>query len=258
VKLFVCSNLYKEEQIRQARDCITVLEKSGHSCFVSEKDNGILFKDSKHIGSGVGDCDLVVSIGGDGRVLRAAHLGLEANKAVIGINSGRKGYLCALNIEDADTFNDVLKTCRKTERMLLELEYDGKTYYALNDVYVTKQNFGKTVDLTVQVNQGETLKIRADGVIISTPTGSTAYNASADGPVLDENSGTVALTPVCPNDAMNHSVVYKDDSSFRIEERNDTAMIYTDGEFVANLSKAVVVKKSSKTLVLYSGNQKKY
>ncbi len=257
MKLFICPNLYTEEQIIQARDCIQSLEQAGNVCSLSEEDAATAFPDGSHHGFEPSLCDLVVSVGGDGRVLRASHIGITYGKPVIGVNSGRKGYLCALDISEIHKFNEIVAMGKVTEKTLLELDIDGREYLALNDFYVTKMNFGKTVDLTVQVRD-ETLKIRADGIIVATPTGSTAYNRSAGGPVLDEKSAAVVLTPVCPNDDLTYPVVYGDDCSFRIRERNDSAMIFADGELIGNPKSDIVVRKSKRTLSLFSGKQKKY
>ena len=252
MRLFLAPNGFTGRQVEQAARCFRRLESCGHACAVSSGDSLHLFGSKGRAAFGPGECDLIVSLGGDGSVLRAAQLALQWDKPLLGINSGRLGWLCAMDFDEIDRFDAILAGCRRSEKRLLTFEYDGETFRALNDIVVGKCNFGGTVDLDVAVGEGRPARLRGDGLIIATPTGSTAYNLSAGGPILDADLSAFLLTPICPHGGFNHPVAVDDSKPLRVAVRNDPVGLYADGRHVGDLEGALTVRRAKETLTVYA------
>lgn len=178
---------------------------------------------------------------------------MKKNKAVFGINSGRLGYLCAMDYKDINEFNEIFKSCSISKRYLLQLKYHNKKYYALNDIVFGKENFGQTITInTVIDNIEETMK--GDGLIISTPTGSSAYNKAAGGEVLNINLPLLNITPICPCNGYEGSII-DDKEIVQVHPNKGNTRIFNDGNDIGLLDEAVTIKKSKKSISLYRHNQ---
>ncbi|MGN0579078.1 MAG: NAD(+)/NADH kinase [Ruminiclostridium sp.] len=256
MKLLLCPNGYNGIQAEQAKYCISALEKIGHECSLSENDSINLYGDKSYVRFPSADSDIIVSLGGDGSVLRAAQTAIALDKPLIGINSGRLGYLCSIDYSGISDFNAAVSNLEISPRSLLEFSYENKEIYVLNDVIAAKNNFGETVDLTVKVDDVNDFKVRGDGLIIATPTGSTAYNLSSGGPMIDAESDSFVLTPICPHGSFSHSVVLGRKHIVSISERSNSAAVYADGKCIGNISGELRVRVSSRKLKLYAGKQK--
>lgn len=252
MRLFLAPNGFTGTQVEQAARCFRRLEACGHACAVSRGDSLRLFGGEGGAAFGPEACDVIVSLGGDGSVLRAAQLALQWDKPLLGINSGRLGWLCAMDFDGIDRFDAILAGCRRSEKRLLSFEYGGETYRALNDIVVGKRNFGSTVDLDVTVGEGRPARLRGDGLIIATPTGSTAYSLSAGGPILDADLNAFLLTPICPHGSFNHPIAVDDSKRLRVAVRNESVGVYADGRYVGELDSAVTVERAQETLTVYT------
>lgn len=239
MKLFISANTYTGKQAEDCRYLTEVLEKKGHEC---------LFRENGDTAEG---CDLILSLGGDGALLRAAGAALEYDLPLLGINSGRLGYLCAMEIEEIGDFDELLGKCRINERTVLECGRGDDSYLAVNDVIVSKHHFGATVDLTVKIEGREDLDIRGDGLILATPTGSTAYNLSAGGPELDHDAPVYTLTPICPHKSGITPLVLSDEKEVKVFVNHDSAGLYVDGKDYGKSDEAITVRKSKRVLRLY-------
>lgn len=146
--------------------------------------------------------DIIVTVGGDGTIIRFSKLAAKHNKPILGINSGRLGFLA--NVEGNDL--GILKKLKTGEysvedRMLLRIEIceNGKeptTYVAMNDLVVTSGFMSRIIDIKAYFG-ADYISYRADGLIVATPTGSTAYSLSAGGPIVDPLSENICITPIC-------------------------------------------------------------
>ena len=250
MKLYICANGFTDDQLDQAKQCIEKL-KTNHECSLPEELGGKLFDDPYIPDFEAKDSDLIISLGGDGALLKASKTAIAAERPLIGINSGRLGYLCAMSFGDIDHFDDVIasRTIRKCH--LLKLSFEGGVAYALNDIVVSKSNFGKTVDLTLHIEGYHDMDIRGDGVIMCTPVGSTAYNLSAGGPTLDYDADVFALTPICAHNRNTHCRVLDGKRIVDIGVNHETALIYADGELIGETCETVKVVRSGKILELY-------
>lgn len=251
MKLFLCPNGYNEKQKEQALEGIAQLERQGHICALSVQNSISLYGNEDKAVFTAADCDLVVSIGGDGAVLRAAQVAISADKPLVGINSGRLGFLCVMTLAEVENFNTLFSSCRLSKRSLLEFKYGEEVHRALNDVVISKEDIGTTADLTVSVEGYTRYTMRTDGLVISTPTGSTAYNYSAGGPVLDPSCDSIAITPICALYGTIRTVVTDFKNAITVSERNDHALVISDGRTIGPITGELTVYRSEKQLALY-------
>jgi NAD+ kinase len=146
--------------------------------------------------------DLVVVLGGDGTMLSVAHHAARAGVPVMGVNLGRLGFLTEIPVSEATlTLDSFLAgdTSVISPRWLLETRTAGGLSYCLNDVVVTKGALARMIELTIGIDGKEVATLKADGLIVATPTGSTAYSLSAGGPIVHPLVPAFVLTPICPH-----------------------------------------------------------
>jgi len=183
------------------------------------------------------DCDAVVAVGGDGTMMHAAKFAAEAGKPVLGINTGRLGFMAGLEASDARLISRlVTREYSIQPRMLLDVETirDGEVislHHAINDAVVSRGALSRIITLKVHHNGQQAMELRADGLIVSTPTGSTAYALSAGGPVIDPSFKCIEVTPVCPHSLMDRAIIFDSDSELVIEadrRRDDYATLPED------------------------------
>ncbi len=186
--------------------------------------------------------DLLVCLGGDGTVLRAAQLVVANDALLLGVNMGRLGFLTELDAGTAkERLPDIINGAgRIEERAMLHAEVvqpDGGNgdkapakHDALNDVVIGRRTLGRTVQVSVQVDGSLLADLRADGVIIATATGSTAYSLSAGGAILPAESEEIMLTPLAPHLASNNSIVLPAHSVIEVRLAVGEATFSVDGE----------------------------
>jgi len=158
------------------------------------------------------DCEVVITIGGDGTILEIGKQAAKANKPLLGINTGRLGFMATLEKDELNKLKR-LKDGNYTisRRMLLDVNIGGKACQALNDVVLHRKQT-RLPDFSVYRNDvaedTEILKFRADGIIISTPTGSTAYSLSAGGPIIEPEMECFLVTALCPHSLFNRPMIF--------------------------------------------------
>ena len=208
------------------------------------------------IADDIGECDIIISIGGDGTFLKSARLSQE--KPIVGINTGTLGYLTEINPENIEkSLKSILDgKYLIEERMMLEGEIITKSGEmerippALNEIGISKNTFG-VVRFDVNVDGKLINSYTADGMLVCTPTGSTAYNLSCGGPIIDPTAHIMALTPIAPHTILNRSVILSDDSIVELEitelRQNTSAYVLYDGKAIEVKSEDTVrIKKSDK------------
>lgn len=165
--------------------------------------------------------DLIISVGGDGSVLSAAHEALGCDAPILGVNTGNVGYMAALGVDSLECLRDVLKGhFAVEERMMLSAEIilEDKVYYStkasLNDIVITKAASSVIAPIELYCHGQDAGRYDADGVIFATPTGSTAYSLSAGGPLIDPSMDCICVTPICPHSVLARPAVYASDSVF--------------------------------------------
>lgn len=178
---------------------------------------------------------VVLSIGGDGTFLRTAAWVADTEKPILGINTGHLGYLAALSIEDVDALVNILQANEfwLSRRSLVAVDHPALRgwRYALNEVVITKEDSASMITARTLVDGGELARYRADGLIISTPTGSTAYNLSAGGPIIQPNAPVFAVTPIAAHSLSMRPLVVSDDVEVNIEVsgRSQSFRVTIDG-----------------------------
>ena len=204
----------------------------------------------------INESDIVISVGGDGTFLETARLCLE--KPIIGINTGTLGYLTEISPKNIEmVLKNILEGNYDIEnRMMLEGEIikpSGDVIEipeSLNEIAISKNTFG-VVRFEVAVNEKLINSYTADGILICTPTGSTAYNLSCGGPIVDPGANIMTLTPIAPHSILNRSIILSDDSIVDIEitelRKNTTSYALYDGKAIEVFSGDIIrIKKSDK------------
>lgn len=183
--------------------------------------------------------DFVISLGGDGTILSATTLVRDSNVPILGINLGRLGFLASIEKHDIKKALQLLSEGRYMleKRTLLYLESNipvfGDKKFALNDCTLLKRDTSSMITIHVFINGAYLSSYWADGIIISTPTGSTGYSLSCGGPIIFPNSGNFVITPVAPHNLNIRPIVISDNSvvSFEIEGRAENFLCTLDSRF---------------------------
>ena len=185
------------------------------------------------------ESDVTVALGGDGTIIHTAKRAAICGRAVLGINGGRLGFMAGLEAAELERLSALIRGEYTVEkRMLLDIvvqtgEGGGTRYSALNEAVVSRGSLSRMIELEVS-NRGERVaRYRADGVIVATPTGSTAYSLSAGGPVIDPALRCLLLTPVCPHSLHSRSYLFDEDAVLAVRPAGEPdAPIYltVDGE----------------------------
>lgn len=199
------------------------------------------------------DCDLFLTIGGDGTFLESLTLVRERNISVAGINFGRLGFLTTAKADGYDTWvNDLLKGNYETEeRTILNMEVDGEESnfypYALNEVTIQRST-PVMLEIDVKIDGQKLPKYWADGVVISTPTGSTAYSLSIGAPVVIPGANVFIIAPIAPHNLNVRPLIIPDTSNIEIsyKTRQGDAVVTLDNRFFTmNESKSIKIKKGN-------------
>lgn len=202
------------------------------------------------------DCDLVVAIGGDGTVLEAAHVALPRDLPVLGFDLGTLGFLAEADPEDLELVLGRLSRgeFRIEERLCIEATVNGGAVGSgLNDVVIEKIDSQRLVMLGVEVNGDRFLGHRADGVVIATSTGSTAYAFSAGGPLIDPALDSILVIPVAPHSLFDRALVLPADAEIRVTvERDRPVRVSVDGRQIGVMTdgESVVVRAAPHCLRL--------
>lgn len=183
------------------------------------------------------EADMVLSIGGDGTFLKAASRVGAKNIPILGINTGRLGFLADVSPEEMEeTFEDIYNgSYRLEDRSVLQVsckEQELKGYsFGLNEIAVLKRDSSSMISIHTAINGAYLTTYQADGLVIATPTGSTAYSLSIGGPVIVPHSNTIAITPVAPHSLNVRPIVINDDweITLNIESRSHNFLIAIDG-----------------------------
>lgn len=206
-------------------------------------------------------CDIAVTVGGDGTIIHSAKYAAKYDKPMIGVNVGRLGFAAEV---EPDKISDLLRIIKGdysvNKRMLLDVTVTHSSgitenYLAVNDATVARGNLSRIIDVSVSLDNSPISEYHADGILFSTPTGSTAYALSAGGPVIYPEMECILLTPICPHSLISRSVVFDGNSVLNttVKLRDNTpAVLSIDGEINVeiNPSDIITIKKSSEYLKL--------
>lgn len=195
-------------------------------------------------------CDMVVAIGGDGTTVKVAKKAAMYNKPTLGINGGTLGFLSGIEKNEIELLKEVASGCYQLENRIMlkaDVTYDDgsvKTYHCLNDAVITRGDFSRLINFDITTNGRELMNVRADGVIFSTPTGSTAYSLAAGGPVLSPDLNCFLVTSICPHSLVDRSTVVNSKNEFLVSissDVNNSAVLTCDGEEPAEITASTKV-----------------
>ena len=196
-------------------------------------------------------CDCAVTVGGDGTIIHCARYAAMAEKPLIGVNTGHLGYVAELEPTEFRELTRLISGDYITrERMMLDvtvIHNDGtsESYLAVNDAVISRGSLSCIIDMDVFAGEEKICNYRADGLLFSTPTGSTAYALSAGGPVIDPCMSLIELTPVCPHSLTARTVIFTDDTVLSVTCNSpDASYLTVDGQISVKLDPNDVVRVS--------------
>jgi NAD+ kinase len=213
--------------------------------------------------------DLILVLGGDGTMIATARMVGDRELPVVGVNYGGLGYLAEFRIEELySALESILKgDYRLEQRVMLGVELlrgdqPVTRHRVLNDVVINKSALARIIEIEAYMNGQFVNSFRADGLIVSTPTGSTAYNLSAGGPVIYPSMKAIVITPICPFTLSNRPIVIPDESliELRLKTENEEVALTLDGQvgFPLKPEDRVVIRKSQTTFNLVQPSNRNY
>lgn len=242
-KIALIPNLTKNGAYEESLDAIRLLKSFGGEILMtsdlSEKysDKDIAFFASHE--ELVQSCDAVVTIGGDGTIIHAAKHAANFQKPLLGINMGRLGFVAELEPNELPMLERLFTGTYSVEKrqmlkVTLESKSGNRSFFALNDAVISRGgSITKIIDLDVWLKKSYICHYRADGLIVSTPTGSSAYALSAGGPVIEPSMSCILMTPICSHSLFAKPVLFNPSSKILVsaDSGEDTDLILTiDGE----------------------------
>jgi len=257
--------LGRHEDIRVAEPMLTVTEhltKAGINVLASNKvkhDFAVTHMPESELCE---HADLVIAIGGDGTMLYASRLVLDTGTPILGINRGRLGFLADVTPDEMISGIDQVLSGEYTRdsRLLLEarlIKENGEesVEFALNDVVLKRRETGRMVDFSTQVDGTFVNTHSGDGLIVATPTGSTAYSLSCGGPIISPQLDAVVVVPVCPHTLTDRPLVIPADRSIEVlllEHEGTTASVTIDGRFMGRIrpSDSLVISAADRRITL--------
>lgn len=213
--------------------------------------------------------DLLVVFGGDGTILRTARLIRERGVPIVGINLGVFGYLTEVNLGEMFSALELILTgdFQIEKRMMLDVEISGKEESfrggtVLNDVVINRGNLSRIVELETTVGGRHLTTFKADGLIIATPTGSTAYSLAAGGPIVFPELHSLIINPICPHTLTNRPILLPENAEIKVTlwTAEQGATLTLDGQvsFTVKSGDTVTVRKSQQVTLLVSSPHRNY
>lgn len=253
-RIGIYANKDKPEAKFFARKAVDMIINSGADCIVRNElyttlDPDVKSKVKLHdISDYEKHADIIMSFGGDGTLLTIARYLLSSNIPIMGFNVGKLGFLAEYSVEKLETsVKDLLNgNYRVVDRSVLETSIGGKLFYALNDFVIEKKDTSKMIMAKVYSDEHYVGDYRADGIIITTPTGSTAYSLSCSGPIIAPSAKVICITPISPHTLTLRPLVIPDNNcvTCEITESSGGAILVADGETVKILDLNDIVKIS--------------
>ena len=216
MKILICASVKKQKSIDTMPQVVDVLLEYDNEIYMlsdireSYYDKRIIYSESEDI---IENCDLILTVGGDGAILKWGKRAAEYDKPLIGINTGRLGFMTTLEPDKLEKLSFLMSGAYSvSRRMMMNAEIisgDSETNNtALNDVVLFKDVSSKLPEYIVRINGKTVTKIRADGLIFSTPTGSTAYALSAGGTIIEPTVECIQLTTLCAHSLFNRPMIF--------------------------------------------------
>ena len=254
-------NPYRDKNFHTVREAMRILKEAGIQpklCLPFEVDKSYeLPKDLRfsRLDKEMQTADLVICFGGDGTILHMAKTATRKGIPILGVNIGTMGFMAELESNELDKLALLAKgeyTIDKRMMMDVTVPRDRDIIFhdiCLNDVVMTKGAVARIVHLSVECDGVQAMECGGDGIIVSTPTGSTAYNLSAGGPIVEPEASNIIITPICAHDISSKSIVTSDKRTIRvqmIQNARRNAFLSVDGgkSVRMNMGDVAVIRKS--------------
>lgn len=271
IKFVIVANPYKDPELKIANEIVDYIREHGGSVLnLSESEHGPVEFEELHYENIPTDTDCIMVLGGDGTLIRAVRKTRKTNIPLIGVNLGTMGYLCELELDNVYQAIDQLMqdNCTIEKRLMIKgyRKNSDKGRTALNDIVIHRTGVMALLRLNVYVNGEFLVTYDGDGVIVSTPTGSTGYNLSAGGPIIEPGANILALTPINAHSLNSKGIILKDDDIIEIEMvarrgvEDEAAFVSCDGDRVAKLlvGDRFVVERANHTIKICKVNKQSF
>ena len=254
-KIGIICKTDRKEPREILQELLPLLRKKGCEAFVDVETAEALNIMGFSRGEIASLADVILVLGGDGTMLSVSRLVAQKGIPILGINLGSLGFITEVNSDEIFSAVDKMLNdgCAIEERMMLTaaIHRNGKKiadYTVLNDVVINKGALARIIDLETNINDRYVTTYKADGLIISTPTGSTAYSLSAGGPILYPTLDSIVVTPICPHTLTNRPIVVPADSRIEIiiKSLSEDVVLTLDGQvgFSLRMDDVVEINKS--------------
>lgn len=244
-KIAIVYRIYSVEAVKTAKKLAAKLKTKRYKVFTAPEQKQIAGTQLLVSSNDLKEMSLVIVLGGDGTYLRAVRLLKGHSVPILGFNMGFLGFLTAHSVDEVyETIDQTLKNkmvlhTRSRLHVSVKLK-SGKriTYSALNDVVIERGSFSQLISTAVYFDKSVVNHIKADGVIISSPTGSTAYNLAAGGPILHPEVNAIVVTPVAPHSLSTRPLIFPDNKKLilHLDKMTSLAHLIVDGQKVMELS----------------------
>ena len=270
-KIAIVTNYNIQEKLGAAMQVAQKLENTASDIFIPANYRERVMRAHKHrpsftylpIEEIYSEADLVIAIGGDGVMLEAARRATPTGTPILGINMGRVGYMTELEMTELDLLDKIFdREYYFDERAMLRVEIRSSkgqsrfSSYALNEAVIAKGATARIIDLEL-LDDGEVVsEYRADGLIVATPTGSTAYSLSAGGPIVDPKLSCFCVTPICPHSFDARPLIFPDTAELSVRNictREKVLHLTVDGRSTAEMyygDSAVITRANTKARLL--------
>ena len=262
MKIALLPNLTREKSLPVTCEICEWLDKYGaeFACLDKVVDNFFDVKNMQHFDFDtlINWCDVIISVGGDGSVLNAAKQTVDYKKPILCINAGRLAFMAGLESNELELLKNLIDGDYMIDkRMLLDVTVirDDKVIMSdscINDVVLARGEKLRITDIDVDCDGKRSSTYRADGVIVATPTGSSAYSLSAGGPIINPSMEAIVVTPICPQTLFSRSTVFSADNVITLsigeKSSNSELVLSLDGgdAFGIKLGDKIEIKKSEK------------
>jgi len=260
----IAANLNKENALSTVKGIVSWLEGRGMTAILETRTSAAIGREGFSLAELPSRCELIVALGGDGTLLAIARHACRAKIPVLGVNLGGLGFLTELTVSDLiPTLERIVeKGPAVEERMMLEACIEdscgrvASKYVCLNDAVINKSAFSRAVQINMWISNEYVGTFLADGLIVSTPTGSTAYSLSAGGPIIKPTIRALIATPICPHTLAVRPLVFSEDEELKVEvlvEKSEVTLTM-DGQEGRRLERGerVLFRRANESTLLVS------
>lgn len=269
-RFLIITNREKDKELQVTKKMVSYIEKAGKQAILSRVSS---FQEDRDPVGNNEDIECAIVLGGDGTIIQAANDLMAHDIPILGVNMGTLGFLAEIEVHHVQEALERLfaNDFRIESRLMIQgdIIYGSEAFtrknmgYALNDVVITRKGFSRIISLGIYVNDNLVDNFRGDGVIISTPTGSTAYNLSAGGPIVIPEANVMVITPICPHSLSPRSIVVSAEDTIKVvvgkskKTQEAEAIATFDGNKVIDLGTedTVLIKKAPYDTKLIKLNQ---